>query len=167
MPHDGETPGELLLRGNTVMKGLPEEPRVHGTGVRRRLVPHRRYAVVHPDGYIQITDRSKDVIISGGENISSVEVEEVLHRHPQVLHAAVVAQPDDKWGEVPCAFIELKTGVPATTEAEIIAFCRERLAHFKTPRRVVFMKACRRPLPARFRSSSSGRPPEAVRRSRG
>jgi fatty-acyl-CoA synthase len=100
-------------------------------------------AVVHPDGYIQITDRSKDVIISGGENISSVEVEDVLHRHPRVLHAAVVAQPDDKWGEVPCAFIELKPATPAQapTEAEIIAFCRERLAHFKAPRRVVFMAA--------------------------
>lgn len=97
-------------------------------------------AVVHSDGYLQITDRSKDVIISGGENISSVEVEEVLHRHPDVLHAAVVAQPDDKWGEVPCAFVEAKAGVERPNEADLIAFCRTRLAHFKCPRRVIFIE---------------------------
>jgi fatty-acyl-CoA synthase len=95
-------------------------------------------AVVHPDGYIQITDRSKDVIISGGENISSVEVEEVIYRMPGVLNAAVVAQPDDKWGETPCAFIELKPDAPSITEEDVISFCRQRLAHFKCPRRVIF-----------------------------
>ena len=141
VPHDGETPGELLLRGNTVMKGYLKNPESTRRAFAGGWFHTGDVAVVHPDGYVQITDRSKDVIISGGENISSVEVEDVLHRHPQVLHAAVVAQPDDKWGEVPCAFIELKPGVPAPTEAEIIAFCRERLAHFKTPRRVLFMKA--------------------------
>jgi fatty-acyl-CoA synthase len=141
VPHDGETSGELLLRGNTVMKGYLKNPESTRRALAGGWFHTGDIAVVHPDGYIQITDRSKDIIISGGENISSVEVEDVLHRHPQVLHAAVVAQPDDKWGEVPCAFIELKPGVQATTEAEIIAFCRERLAHFKTPRSVVFMKA--------------------------
>ncbi|ULX56004.1 hypothetical protein A9P79_28945 (plasmid) [Cupriavidus taiwanensis] len=95
-------------------------------------------AVVHPDGYIQITDRSKDVIISGGENISSVEVEDVLHQHPAVLIAAVVAQPHPKWGESPCAFIELKDGVSEPAEEGIIAFCRARLAHYKCPVRVVY-----------------------------
>jgi fatty-acyl-CoA synthase len=95
-------------------------------------------AVVHPDGYLQITDRSKDIIISGGENISSVEVEAVLYRFPSVLSVAVVAQPDQKWGEVPCAFVELKQDAAPVSEAELIVFCRERLAHFKCPRRVVF-----------------------------
>jgi fatty-acyl-CoA synthase len=94
--------------------------------------------VVHPDSYLQITDRSKDVIISGGENISSVEVEDILHRHPAVLHAAVVAQPDERWGEVPCAFIELKHDAPLVDESEIIGFCRAQMAHFKCPQRVVF-----------------------------
>jgi fatty-acyl-CoA synthase len=93
---------------------------------------------VHPDGTLQITDRSKDIIISGGENISSVEVESVLYRHPHVLEAAVVARPDATWGESPCAFVALKPDAPALVEADIIAFCRERLAHFKCPRSVVF-----------------------------
>ena len=141
VPKDGATSGELLIRGNTVMKGYLKNPQATATAFKGGWFHTGDVAVVHPDGYIQITDRSKDVIISGGENISSVEVEDVLHRHPQVLHAAVVAQPDDKWGEVPCAFIELKPGVPAPPEAEIIAFCRERLAHFKSTRRVVFMEA--------------------------
>ena len=93
--------------------------------------------MVHPDGYVKIKDRSKDVIISGGENISSLEVEDVLCRHPAVISVAIVARPDEKWGEVPCAFIELKEGGQAT-EQEIIAFCRERLARFKVPKKVVF-----------------------------
>lgn len=143
VPHDGATAGEILMRGNTVMKGYLKNPQGTAQAFAGGWFHTGDVAVVHPDGYIQITDRSKDVIISGGENISSVEVEDVLHRHPRVLHAAVVAQPDDKWGEVPCAFIELKPTTPAQapTEAEIIAFCRERLAHFKAPRRVVFMAA--------------------------
>ncbi|HWI14903.1 MAG TPA: acyl-CoA synthetase, partial [Burkholderiales bacterium] len=94
-------------------------------------------AVLHPDGYVKIKDRSKDVIISGGENISSLEVEDVLYRHPAVLAAAVVAKPDDQWGEVPCAFVELKEGAQAT-EAEIIEHCRTRIAHFKAPKQIVF-----------------------------
>jgi len=141
VPKDGVTSGEILLRGNTVMKGYLKNPESTARAFAGGWFHTGDVAIVHQDGYIQITDRSKDVIISGGENISSVEVEDVLHRHPSVLHAAVVAQPDDKWGEVPCAFVELKPGMAATTEAEIIAFCRERLAHFKSPRRVVFMDA--------------------------
>jgi fatty-acyl-CoA synthase len=141
VPRDGVTPGEMLMRGNTVMKGYLKNPKATAQAFADGWFHTGDVAVVHPDGYVQITDRSKDVIISGGENISSVEVEDVLHRHPDVLHAAVVAQPDDKWGEVPCAFIELKPGVPVPGEAEIIAFCRARLAHFKTPRRVMFMEA--------------------------
>jgi fatty-acyl-CoA synthase len=143
VPRDGVTPGEMLMRGNTVMKGYLKNPKATAQAFAGGWFHTGDVAVVHPDGYVQITDRSKDVIISGGENISSVEVEDVLHRHPDVLHAAVVAQPDDKWGEVPCAFIELKPGVPVPGEAEIIAFCRARLAHFKAPRRVMFMEALR------------------------
>jgi fatty-acyl-CoA synthase len=94
--------------------------------------------VWHPDGYIEIKDRSKDIIISGGENISSLEVEEVLTQHPAVMIAAVVARPDPTWGETPCAFLELKPDAPATTEAEVIGFCRERMARFKVPKKVVF-----------------------------
>jgi fatty-acyl-CoA synthase len=95
---------------------------------------------VHPDGYIQITDRLKDIIISGGENISSVEVEDILYRHPAVLNAAVVAQPDEKWGETPCAFVEIKDDAGVVSEEDLIAFCRENLAHFKCPRRIIFME---------------------------
>ena len=141
VPWDGSTQGEILMRGNTIMKGYLKNPVATAQAFAGGWFHTGDVAVVHPDGYIQITDRSKDVIISGGENISSVEVEDVLHRHPHVLHAAVVAQPDDKWGEVPCAFVELKPGSPETTADEVVAFCRERLAHFKSPRRVVFMDA--------------------------
>jgi fatty-acyl-CoA synthase len=93
---------------------------------------------MHPDGYVEVKDRSKDIIISGGENISSLEVEEVLYRHPKVMEAAVVARPDDKWGETPCAFVTLKPGAGEADAAEIIAWCRDHLAHFKAPRTVVF-----------------------------
>jgi fatty-acyl-CoA synthase len=138
VPADGTTAGEIVMRGNTIMKGYLKNPAATRAAFASGWFHTGDVAVVHPDGYIQITDRSKDVIISGGENISSVEVEDLLHRHPAVLYAAVVAQPDPRWGEVPCAFVELKPGVPAVAEAEIIAFCRDRLAHFKCPRRVVF-----------------------------
>jgi fatty-acyl-CoA synthase len=138
VPRDGKTAGELMLRGNTVMMGYFKNE----TATRKALADGwfrtGDVAVLHGNGYAQITDRSKDVIISGGENISSVEVEDVVHGHPAVLHAAVVAQPDEKWGEVPCVFIELRAGAAAPSEQEINAFCRERLAHFKCPRRVVF-----------------------------
>ncbi|RQR34262.1 AMP-binding protein [Burkholderia sp. Bp9142] len=137
VPWDGKTQGELLIRGNVVMKGYLKNEAATAAAFGGGWFHTGDVAVVHPDGYIQITDRSKDVIISGGENISSVEVEDVLHRHPAVLIAAVVAQPDAKWGESPCAFIELKPGAAVPDEAEIIRFCRERLAHYKCPVRVV------------------------------
>ncbi len=138
VPSDGRTPGELMLRGNTIMMGYFKNEAATRKALADGWFRTGDVAVLHGNGYVQITDRSKDVIISGGENISSVEVEEVIHCHPAVLHAAVVAQPDAKWGEVPCAFIELKADATIPTEEEVIAFCRERLAHFKCPRRVVF-----------------------------
>lgn len=138
VPQDGKTAGELMLRGNTVMMGYFKNEAATRKALANGWFRTGDVAVLHGNGYAQITDRSKDVIISGGENISSVEVEDVVHGHPAVLHAAVVAQPDEKWGEVPCVFIELRAGAAAPSEQEIIAFCRERLAHFKCPRRVVF-----------------------------
>jgi fatty-acyl-CoA synthase len=138
VPKDGQTTGELLLKGNTVMMGYLKNESATRKAFERGWFHTGDVAVVHPNGYIQITDRCKDVIISGGENISSVEIEETIHCHPAVLHAAVVAQPDDKWGEVPCAFVELKSGIEPPTEAEIIVFCQGRLARFKCPRRVIF-----------------------------
>ncbi|MGF6971187.1 fatty-acyl-CoA synthase [Paraburkholderia sp. WC7.3g] len=135
---DSKSCGEVMVRGNTVMMGYLKNPDATAKAFAGGWFHTGDLAVVHPDGYIQITDRSKDVIISGGENISSVEVEEVIYRMPGVLNAAVVAQPDDKWGETPCAFIELKPDALNTTEEDVISFCRERLAHFKCPRRVIF-----------------------------
>ena len=135
---DGRTPGELMLRGNTVMMGYLKNEAATQKALAGGWFRTGDVAVLHDSGYVQITDRSKDVIISGGENISSVEVEDVIHSHPAVLLAAVVALPDEKWGEVPCAFVELKADVQPPTEKDIIAFCRERLAHFKCPRRVTF-----------------------------
>jgi fatty-acyl-CoA synthase len=130
--------GEILVRGNSVMMGYLKNPEATAKAFEGGWFHTGDIAVVHPNGYLQITDRSKDIIISGGENISSVEVEDVLYRLPSVLHAAVVAQPDSKWGEVPCAFVEIKADVPPPSESDIIAFCRDQLAHFKCPRRVVF-----------------------------
>lgn len=138
VPADSQSCGEVLLRGNTVMMGYLKNADATAKAFAGGWFHSGDLAVVHPDGYIQITDRSKDVIISGGENISSVEVEEVIYRMPGVLNAAVVAQPDDKWGETPCAFIELKPDAAHMTEQDVISFCRERLAHFKCPRRVIF-----------------------------
>ena len=137
VPQDGETMGEIMFRGNITMKGYLKNPQATEEAFRGGWYHSGDLAVMHPDGYVKIKDRSKDVIISGGENISSVEVEDVLYRHAAVLAAAVVATPDPKWGEVPCAFIELKEGVQAT-EAEFIEFCRERMARFKVPKKVVF-----------------------------
>lgn len=138
VPQDGRTAGELMLRGNTVMMGYFKNQAATRKALADGWFRTGDVAVMHDNGYVQITDRSKDVIISGGENISSVEIEDVIHDHPAVLYAAVVAQPDDKWGEVPCAFIELKAGVEPPSEQDVIAFCRERLPHFKCPKRVVF-----------------------------
>jgi fatty-acyl-CoA synthase len=137
VPADGETMGEVMFRGNIVMKGYLKNPQATDEAFRGGWFHSGDLGVVHPDGYIQLKDRSKDIIISGGENISSIEVESVLYKHPAVLAAAVVAKPDDRWGETPCAFVELKDGRSATAE-ELIAFCRARLAHFKCPRHVVF-----------------------------
>jgi fatty-acyl-CoA synthase len=138
VPRDGRTLGEVMLRGNTIMKGYLANPVATGAAFRGGWYRTGDLAVWHPDGYIEVKDRSKDIIISGGENISSLEVEECLYRHPEVMEAAVVARPDAKWGESPCAFVTLKPGAGKATEDDIIAFCREHLAHFKVPRTVVF-----------------------------
>jgi fatty-acyl-CoA synthase len=126
-----------MCRGNVVMKGYLKNPEASAEAFRGGYFHTGDIAFQHPDGYIKITDRSKDIIISGGENVSSVEVEGALMHHPAVSLCAVVAKPDDKWGEVPCAFVELKEGASATEE-ELIAFARERLAGFKTPKQVIF-----------------------------
>ena len=138
VPRDGQTMGEVMLRGNTIMKGYLKNPRASEAAFREGWYHTGDLAVWHPDGYIEVKDRSKDIIISGGENISSLEVEECLYRHPQVMEAAVVARPDEKWGETPCAFVVLKPGASAVSEEDILAWCREHLAHFKVPRTVVF-----------------------------
>jgi fatty-acyl-CoA synthase len=137
VPWDGETMGEIMFRGNITMKGYLKNPATTEESFRGGWFHSGDLGVIHPDGYVKIKDRSKDVIISGGENISSQEVEDVLHGHPSVMMAAVVAQPDPKWGETPCAFIELKEGASATVE-EIIEFCRARMARFKAPKTVIF-----------------------------
>ncbi|MGB5949328.1 MAG: acyl-CoA synthetase [Parvibaculum sp.] len=137
VPRDGETMGEVMFRGNVVMKGYLKNPKATAEAFEGGWFHSGDLGVWHADNYIQIKDRSKDIIISGGENISSIEVEDVLYKHPDILEAAVVARPDEKWGETPCAFITLKRGA-AQTEAEIIAYCRANLAHFKCPKTVVF-----------------------------
>jgi fatty-acyl-CoA synthase len=137
VPSDGETVGEIMFRGNITMKGYLKNPSATEEAFAGGWFHTGDLAVIEPDGYVRIKDRSKDVIISGGENISSIEVEDVLHRHPAVDSAAVVAKPDPKWGEVPCAFIELRPNTTAT-EVEIRQFCREQMAGYKVPKRVVF-----------------------------
>ncbi|WP_290702216.1 acyl-CoA synthetase [Amphritea sp.] len=136
VPQDGETIGEIFMQGNLVMKGYLKNPSTTDEAFSGGWLHSGDLAVWHADGYIEIKDRSKDVIISGGENISSIEVEDVLYRHPKIQDAAVVARPDEKWGETPCAFITTTEG-ETVTEQEIIDFCRANMAHFKTPRRVV------------------------------
>ena len=138
VPRDGETIGEVMFRGNIVMKGYLKNPDASRKAFAGGYFHSGDLAVCHPDGYIEIKDRSKDVIISGGENISSIEVEGILYRHPAVLEAAVAAMPDPKWGERPCAFVALRAEVGDVSEQEIIDFCRDNMAHFKVPRRVVF-----------------------------
>ncbi|HZS83693.1 MAG TPA: acyl-CoA synthetase [Stellaceae bacterium] len=137
VPRDGKTMGEVFMRGNVVMKGYLKNPQATEEAFAGGWFHTGDLGVAHPDGYIELKDRSKDIIISGGENISTIEVEGVLYRHPAVLEAAVVARPDANWGETPCAFVALKPGVSASAD-EIIAFCRERLARFKVPRTIVF-----------------------------
>jgi fatty-acyl-CoA synthase len=137
VPSDGRTVGEVMFRGNIVMRGYLKNPRATREAFRGGWFHSGDLGVMHPDGYIQLKDRSKDIIISGGENISSIEVEEAIAGHPAVLLVAVVARPDPKWGEHPCAFVELRPGRSATGK-EIIAFARARLAKFKIPKTVVF-----------------------------
>ena len=138
VPRDGQTMGEIFFRGNITMKGYLKNPRATEEAFRGGWYHTGDLAVVHADGYVKIKDRSKDIIISGGENISTLEVEDVLYSHPAVLEAAVVARPDEKWGETPCAFVNLKPGAAPVTAEEIIGWCRSRLAGFKVPRQVVF-----------------------------
>jgi fatty-acyl-CoA synthase len=137
VPWDGETIGEIMFRGNLTMKGYLKNPKATEEAFRGGWYHTGDLAVMQPDGYVKIKDRSKDIIISGGENISSVEVEDVLYRHPAIISVAVVATPDPKWGEVPCAFVELKEGAAVTAD-ELKAFCRERMAHFKIPKKFIF-----------------------------
>ena len=135
---DGETMGEAMFRGNNVMKGYLKNPEATAAAFAGGWFHSGDLGVMHTDHYIQLKDRSKDIIISGGENISSIEVEDVLYRHPAVLEAAVVARPDEQWGETPCAFITLKQGLPDITESQVIDFCREHMARFKAPKTVLF-----------------------------
>ena len=137
-PRDGETIGELMLRGNTVMRGYLKNPAATNEAFRGGWFHTGDLAVRHPDGYVEMKDRAKDIIISGGENISSLEVEECLFRHPKIMEAAVVARPDEHWGETVCAFVTPRDGAGDLTEEEVMAWCRERIARYKTPRTVVF-----------------------------
>src|SRR5262249_48311931 len=137
VPANGRTMGEVFMRGNIVMKGYLKNPAATAEAFGGGWFHTGDLGVMHPNGYIELRDRAKDIIISGGENISTIEVETVLYRRPDVLEAAVAARPDEKWGETPCAFVTLKNGRTTSAEA-IIAFCRENLAGFKVPRTVVF-----------------------------
>ena len=139
VPADGETMGEVMFRGNVVMKGYLKNPSASAAAFAGGWFHSGDLGVRHPDGYIQLKDRSKDIIISGGENISSIEVEDALYKHPAVQAAAVVAKPDEKWGETPCAFVELKPSEMVSAE-ELIGWCREKLARYKVPRHVIFME---------------------------
>ena len=139
VPADGETIGEIMIRGNVVMRGYLKNPEATAAALKGGWFHSGDLAVVYPDGYMKIKDRNKDIIISGGENISSIEVEDALYRHPAVLAAAVVAKPDERWGETPCAFIELKPGAAATGD-DIIAHCRGLLAGFKVPKTIIFQE---------------------------
>jgi fatty-acyl-CoA synthase len=139
VPRDGETIGEVMFRGNVVMKGYLKNRKSSDAAFAGGWFHSGDLGVMHPDGYIQLKDRSKDIIISGGENISSIEVEDALYKHPAVQAAAVVAKPDEKWGETPCAFVELKPGQSATAD-ELVAWCRKNLAAYKCPRTVVFVE---------------------------
>src|SRR6185312_16339595 len=136
---DGETIGEVMFRGNIVMKGYLRNKAATDEAFAGGWFHSGDLGVMHPDGYIQIKDRSKDIIISGGENISSIEVEDALYKHPAVQAAAVVAKADEKWGETPCAFIELKPGKEATAD-DLLAHCRQNLASFKCPKHIVFVE---------------------------
>ncbi|MED5483324.1 MAG: acyl-CoA synthetase, partial [SAR324 cluster bacterium] len=137
VPADGETMGEVLMQGNIVMKGYLKNPEETVKAFKGGWFHSGDLGVIHPDGYIELKDRSKDIIISGGENISSVEIENVLYQHEAILEAAVVARPDEKWGETPCAFVALKSAA-TLNENEVIQFCRTKLSGFKIPKKIVF-----------------------------
>ncbi|KAL6225729.1 hypothetical protein ACLB2K_004578 [Fragaria x ananassa] len=139
VPHDGKTMGEIVLRGSSIMKGYFKDKEATNKAFKNGWFLTGDIGVIHPDGYLEIKDRSKDVIISGGENISSVELESVLYRHPQVSEAAVVAMPHPRWGESPCAFVALRSDSTTVTEGDIIAYCRKNLSHFMVPKKVVFV----------------------------
>jgi acyl-CoA synthetase (AMP-forming)/AMP-acid ligase II len=140
VPSDGATLGEIVLRGSSVMKGYLNNPDANEKAFKAGWFLTGDVSVVHPDGYVEIKDRSKDVIISGGENISSVQVEAVLYGHQAVLEAAVVAMPHSHWGETPCAFVALKKGCAGeVSEEELVAFCRSKMAHFMVPSKIVFV----------------------------
>jgi fatty-acyl-CoA synthase len=156
-PADGETIGEVMFRGNIVMKGYLKNRKATDEAFAGGWFHSGDLGVLHPDGYIQLKDRSKDIIISGGENISSIEVEDALYKHPAIAAAAVVAEPDEKWGETPLAYVELKPGKTAT-EAELIDHCRSLLARFKCPKRVIF---------AEIPKTSTGKIQKFVLRQRG
>ena len=136
VPHDGETIGEVMFRGNVVMKGYLKPRGITG-GFRRGWFHSGDLGVVHPDGYVQLKDRSKDIIISGGENISSIEIEDILHNHEDIVAVAVVAMPHEKWGETPCAFVELTEG-KTISDADLTAWCKDRMARYKVPRKFIF-----------------------------
>jgi fatty-acyl-CoA synthase len=137
VPRDGETLGEVVFRGNVVMKGYLKNKSASAAAFAGGWFHSGDLGVIHPDGYIQLKDRSKDIIISGGENISSIEVEDALYKHPAVEVVAVVAKPDEKWGETPCAVVELKPGTTASAE-ELIGWCKKNLASYKCPRHILF-----------------------------
>ena len=155
VPRDGETLGEVMLRGNVVMKGYLKNKKSTDAAFAGGWFHSGDLGVMHPDGYIQLKDRSKDIIISGGENISSIEVEDALYKHPAVQAAAVVAKPDDKWGETPCAFVELKPGTNATPD-ELMPWCRS-ISPATRCRATSCSPSCRRPARGRFRSSNCAR----------
>jgi fatty-acyl-CoA synthase len=138
VPRDGETVGEIMLRGNTIMRGYLKNPAATDEAFAGGYYRSGDLASWHEDGYIEVKDRSKDIIISGGENISSLEVEEVLYRHPDIMEAAVVAKPDEKWGETPCAFVTLKPDAEALSPTKLIEFCRANMAGYKIPKTIVF-----------------------------
>ena len=138
VPLDGKTLGEIMIRGNIVMKGYYKNKKETEASMKNGWFHSGDLAVMHPNGYIQIKDRSKDIIISGGENISSVEVENIIAKHEAVSLVAVVAKPDEKWGETPCAFVELIEGNKNVTQEDIINFCKENMAGFKRPKHVIF-----------------------------
>ncbi len=138
LPADGQSMGEICIRGNTVMMGYLKNPEASDTAFREGWFHSGDLGVMHPDGYVEVRDRSKDIIISGGENISSLEVEEIMSRHPAIREVAVVAKPDSHWGETPCAFVTLRDGVAAPSAAELMGWCKQNMAHFKRPHYVVF-----------------------------